>query len=77
MTSLLWLIPSALALGALGLLAFFWSMRAGQYDDLQGAAERILIDDDKPITDEAEDGGADDTPDGGHDGPGDDDPGAR
>jgi cbb3-type cytochrome oxidase maturation protein len=52
MTSLLWLIPSALVLGALGLLAFFWTMRDGQYDDMQGAAERILIDDDKPIVDD-------------------------
>lgn len=52
MTSLLWLIPAALVLGALGLLAFFWSMRTGQYDDLQGAAARILIDDDKPIVDD-------------------------
>lgn len=54
MTSLLWLIPLALMLGALGLLAFFWSMRTGQYDDLQGAAARILIDDDKPIVDDDE-----------------------
>lgn len=52
MTSLLWLIPLALMLGALGLLGFFWSMRTGQYDDMQGAAERILIDDDKPIVDD-------------------------
>ncbi|MFN3834628.1 MAG: cbb3-type cytochrome oxidase assembly protein CcoS [Glycocaulis sp.] len=54
MISLLWLIPAALFLGAIGLAGFFWSMRSGQYDDLQGAAERILIDDDKPITDEDE-----------------------
>ena len=52
MTALLWLIPAALALGALGLVAFFWTTRAGQYDDLQGAAERILIDDDGPIVDD-------------------------
>lgn len=62
MTSLLWLIPLALMLGALGLLAFFWSMRTGQYDDMQGAAERILIDDDKPIVDN-EPNGADGTAD--------------
>ncbi|KAA5805361.1 cbb3-type cytochrome oxidase assembly protein CcoS [Alkalicaulis satelles] len=55
MTSLMWLIPAALFLGALGLAAFFWTMRSGQYDDMQGVAERILIDDDKPITDEDED----------------------
>jgi cbb3-type cytochrome oxidase maturation protein len=39
------LIPGALALGALGLAAFFWSLRSGQYEDLDGAANRILIDD--------------------------------
>ena len=55
MTAILWLIPAALILGALGLAAFFWTTRSGQYDDLQGAAERILIDDDGPIVDEEED----------------------
>ena len=54
MTALLWLIPAALVLGALGLLGFFWAMKSGQYDDLDGAAERILIDDDGPIVDEDE-----------------------
>lgn len=39
------LIPGALCLGALGLAAFFWSLRSGQYEDLDGAAHRILIDD--------------------------------
>ena len=33
---------SQLALGALGLAAFFWSLRSGQYDDLEGASVRIL-----------------------------------
>ena len=42
MSHLLVLIPLALALGALGLAAFFWSLRAGQYDDLDGASVRIL-----------------------------------
>jgi cbb3-type cytochrome oxidase maturation protein len=42
----LFLIPVALALGAIGLGAFVWSLRSGQYDDLDGAAERILLDDD-------------------------------
>lgn len=55
MTAILWLIPAALFLGALGLIGFFWTTRSGQYDDLQGAAERILIDDDGPIVDEDED----------------------
>lgn len=40
------LLPIALFLGFLGLVAFVWSIRAGQYDDMKGAAERILIDDD-------------------------------
>ncbi len=46
MDILLILIPLAIALGALGLSAFFWAIRDGQYDDLKGAAERILMDDD-------------------------------
>jgi cbb3-type cytochrome oxidase maturation protein len=45
-TGLSFLIPIALGMGALGLAAFFWSMKSGQYDDLDGAANRILIDDD-------------------------------
>ncbi len=48
MNILLFLIPAALALGALGLTAFLWSIRSGQYDDLDGAASRILNDDDRP-----------------------------
>jgi cbb3-type cytochrome oxidase maturation protein len=46
MSALLYLIPIALALGAAGLAAFIWSVKSGQYDDLDGAAERILLDDD-------------------------------
>jgi cbb3-type cytochrome oxidase maturation protein len=46
-TGLLFLIPIALFLGGLGLLAFLWALRTGQYDDLDGAAERILHDDDE------------------------------
>ncbi|GLQ05988.1 cbb3-type cytochrome oxidase assembly protein CcoS [Sneathiella chinensis] len=46
MSVLVFLIPIALFLGALGLAAFLWSLRSGQYDDLDGAANRILIDDD-------------------------------
>jgi cbb3-type cytochrome oxidase maturation protein len=41
------LIPVALFLGAIGLAAFLWSLRSGQYDDLEGAAWRILQDDDE------------------------------
>lgn len=48
MNSLLLLIPIALFLGAVGLVAFLWALRAGQYDDLDGAAHRILFDDEKP-----------------------------
>lgn len=49
MTGLAVLIPIAIGLGALGLAAFMWSLRSGQYDDLDGAAHRILDDgDDKP-----------------------------
>jgi cbb3-type cytochrome oxidase maturation protein len=43
---LLLLIPCAMSLGALALAAFFWSLNAKQYEDLDGAAERILMDDD-------------------------------
>ncbi|KIN77519.1 cbb3-type cytochrome oxidase assembly protein CcoS [Sulfitobacter mediterraneus] len=39
------LIPVSLGLGGLGLLAFVWSLRADQYDDLDGAAWRVLLDD--------------------------------
>jgi cbb3-type cytochrome oxidase maturation protein len=44
MTGLAILIPIALGMGLLGLAAFFWSMKDGQYDDMDGAAARILID---------------------------------
>ena len=46
MNVLVVLIPVAMGLGLVGLGAFLWSLRTGQYDDLQGAAERILDDDD-------------------------------
>jgi cbb3-type cytochrome oxidase maturation protein len=49
MTDFFYLIPVALAFGAAGLSAFLWSLRNGQYDDLDGAAERILFDDDVPM----------------------------
>jgi cbb3-type cytochrome oxidase maturation protein len=45
MTGLAVLIPIALSLGLAGLAAFFWSIRSGQFDDLDGAALRILIED--------------------------------
>jgi cbb3-type cytochrome oxidase maturation protein len=45
MNSLLILIPAALFLGLIGLAAFMWALRSGQFDDLEGAANRILFDD--------------------------------
>jgi cbb3-type cytochrome oxidase maturation protein len=55
MTVLFWLIPIALGMGIVGLLAFLWSMRSGQYEDLDGAAERVLLnlEEDRPITDDS------------------------
>jgi cbb3-type cytochrome oxidase maturation protein len=49
-TILLFLAPASIALGALGLAAFLWTMRSGQYEDPKGDAERILYDhlDDRP-----------------------------
>ena len=51
MDVLLWLIPAAVFLGFLGLMAFLWALKSGQFDDLEGAAHRILFDDpnDKPL----------------------------
>ena len=46
MTVLIYLVPIALALGLTGLAAFLWSLRNGQYDDMEGAALRVLSDDD-------------------------------
>jgi cbb3-type cytochrome oxidase maturation protein len=49
MTGLALLIPLALFLGLCGLAAFFWAMKTGQFDDMDGAAMRILIDDDPEL----------------------------
>jgi cbb3-type cytochrome oxidase maturation protein len=46
MTVLLFLIPLALLLGLGALVMFLWSLRSGQFDDLDGAAHRVLMDDD-------------------------------
>ena len=46
MNSLLVLVPAALVLGLLGLAAFLWALRHGQFDDPDGAAGRILFDED-------------------------------
>lgn len=47
MTSLALLIPIALCMGLIGLVAFFWALRRGQFSDLDGAAARILIEEDE------------------------------
>ena len=46
MSVLVFLVPAALLLGLLGLAGFMWSLKSGQYEDLEGAAWRILEDDD-------------------------------
>ena len=46
MDVLVYLVPLALGLGGLGLAAVLWSLRTGQYDDLDGAAWRAIMDDD-------------------------------
>ena len=45
MNALLILVPAALLLGLLGLALFLWTIRHKQYEDLDGAAARILFDD--------------------------------
>jgi cbb3-type cytochrome oxidase maturation protein len=49
MEVLVYLVPLAIALGALGLVGFLWSLKNGQYDDLDGAAWRAIGDDDEPV----------------------------
>ncbi|MGF1462305.1 MAG: cbb3-type cytochrome oxidase assembly protein CcoS [Maricaulaceae bacterium] len=44
MEALAFLIPAALGLGALGLVGFLWALKSGQFEDLDGAAHRVLID---------------------------------
>ncbi|MCJ8323778.1 MAG: cbb3-type cytochrome oxidase assembly protein CcoS [Rhizobiales bacterium] len=57
MSGLLFLIPVALFLGAIGLVGFLWTLRNGQYDDIEGASMRILDTqyDDKPDDSDATD----------------------
>jgi cbb3-type cytochrome oxidase maturation protein len=45
MSVIVWLVPVALGMGVVGLLAFLWSMRNGQLEDLDGASERVLLHD--------------------------------
>jgi cbb3-type cytochrome oxidase maturation protein len=47
-TSIAILLPIALFMGLCGLASFFWALKRGQFDDLEGAANRILIDDESP-----------------------------
>ncbi len=47
MNGVLILLPIALLLGLAGLAAFFWALRSNQFDDPDGAAARILIDDEE------------------------------
>ena len=55
MTVLVYLVPMALMLGLIGLAALIWSLKSGQYDDVEGSAIRVLSDDDieQPDRDEA------------------------
>lgn len=48
MTAILYLVPIALSLGLLGLVAFLWAVRNDQFEDLDGAPYRALRDDDEP-----------------------------
>jgi cbb3-type cytochrome oxidase maturation protein len=51
MEVLIYLVPLALALGLLGLGAFLWTLKTGQYDDLDGAGWRAIMDDEeKPVS---------------------------
>lgn len=54
MRELLYLIPISMLLGLVGLAAFMWALKQDQYDDLDGAAERILEDCDRPLPPEDE-----------------------
>jgi cbb3-type cytochrome oxidase maturation protein len=57
MTALAWLIPCALFLGLVGLAAFLWSLKSGQFEDLEGAGWRAMQDDEpgRPSSDPRED----------------------
>lgn len=49
------LLPGMLLLGLVGVIVFFWAVRSGQYDDMEGAANRVLMDDENhPQPTEAE-----------------------
>ena len=42
---MIYLIPASILMGGIGVVAFVWSLKSGQYDDLDGDAQRILIED--------------------------------
>ncbi len=48
MDGLVFLIPCAVGLGILALSGFFWALRSGQYDDLEGDGQRVLLNDEPP-----------------------------
>ncbi len=50
MNVLVYLVPMAVGLGLVGLIAFLWALRSGQYSDVEGAAYRVLSDDDIETT---------------------------
>jgi cbb3-type cytochrome oxidase maturation protein len=49
MSALLYLIPISILLGVVALFTFLWTVKNGQYEDLEGAANRVLTDEDKPL----------------------------
>ena len=55
MSVLIYLIPIALLLGLAALFAFLWALKSGQYEDMDGAASRILFDEDEPPAPKADD----------------------
>jgi cbb3-type cytochrome oxidase maturation protein len=48
------LLPGMLLLGIIGVAVFFWAVRNGQYDDMDGAANRVLLEDDDAPGDSGE-----------------------
>lgn len=50
MSALMWLAPMSVLLGLIGLGAFVWTFAAGQYEDPDGDAARILLDDEEPLS---------------------------
>ena len=49
MSALLYLLPISILLGVVALFTFLWTVKNGQYEDLEGAANRVLTDEDKPL----------------------------